>query len=438
MELFSQPLSLTTLLVNVIICSLYGWLMYTWSQKYPLRKHLFPALLIKIIAGIGLGLIYRHHYEALGDTFSYFHDAQLIAAQYDQSPIAYLDFITFSVNDYTEVIHSLQIKNPRGLIFSKLASVSYLLSENYWLMSIHFSLFSFLGSWQLANRLTQLFKGKQLLVAISFFYFPSFVFWSSGLLKESVLIGSLFLLMAWLLQWIYAPKSLKLRGIKIGLGLLFLYLIFKMKYYYLAAFIPCIGLLLIAEWLDKTWAFPAWKKYMTLFVLLFMLAGLASFVHPNLHADQIITAIVTNNLKMAAETENQTALIQFEALEPNLLSLLQHMPTALWEGLFRPYIWEKGHLFWRFTAFENTLILLLCFGTIRTLVFSGLSTKPIYQNIIIFSLLYILVLAVLLSLAAPNLGNLVRYKTGFMPFLIYLLLHAAFFQKKSITQPNKF
>ena len=41
---------------------------------------------------------------------------------------------------------------------------------------------------------------------------------------------------------------------------------------------------------------------------------------------------------------------------------------------------------------------------------------------VIAVLLYILVSAVLLAFSTPNFGALVRYKSGFMPFLVYIIL----------------
>jgi len=35
---------------------------------------------------------------------------------------------------------------------------------------------------------------------------------------------------------------------------------------------------------------------------------------------------------------------------------------------------------------------------------------------------FILILATMLAIAAPNLGNLIRYKTAFLPLLWFLLL----------------
>ena len=50
-----------------------------WSlEKSSLRKFFWPALLLKLIAGICLGLVYTYYYS-IGDTFLYFQDGVSLA-----------------------------------------------------------------------------------------------------------------------------------------------------------------------------------------------------------------------------------------------------------------------------------------------------------------------------------------------------------------------
>ena len=102
---------------------------------------------------------------------------------------SFQDFIGFLFSDYAELLaHEYPVlREPRTTFFIKIVSVFYLLtSNNYWITSIYFSLISFLGSWILTNELVKHNRRLKIPAVLALFYFPEFVFWTSGILKESI------------------------------------------------------------------------------------------------------------------------------------------------------------------------------------------------------------------------------------------------------------
>ncbi|MFN5072360.1 MAG: hypothetical protein ACK5EY_09360, partial [Cyclobacteriaceae bacterium] len=70
-----------------------------------------------------------------------------------------------------------------------------------------------------------------------------------------------------------------------------------------------------------------------------------------------------------------------------------------------------------FFSLENGVVLLLTLWSL----FRWGKTRQV-NSWMIAVLLYTVVLALLLALSTPNFGSLARYKTGFMPFFVYLIL----------------
>src|SRR5690606_10878610 len=141
-------------------------------------------------------------------------------------------------------LHTLELNYtmPRALFLSKTASVfSLLTNHNYWMISIYFSFLSFLGSWFLISVLRKIYSDISAPV-VAFLFFPSIVFWTSGLIKESLAMACLFFLTAVFLklyqyirlswwQWVLIPFSL--------------WMLWNLKYYYLAIFLPVVTTTLV-------------------------------------------------------------------------------------------------------------------------------------------------------------------------------------------------
>ena len=425
--MLGEPFSFWIIIRNIVLLFSLGYLLYWKTKDTPLKKHFLPALGLKVIAGILVGALYAYHYDFQGDTFSLFLDAQKITLKLSDNFSKGTQFV-FGLEELA--VEGLLNGNSRAILMSKFISVVYLIAPNYWLVSVYFSLFAFAGIWALATTLVKLFPKKHWAILLSFCYWPSFVFWSSGVLKEAALIGMLFYLIAWLLQGLYLRENTKHKLIKSILSLWFIYLILKLKYYYLAVFIPCATILIFSSLIDHYFKIKLWKKYLLLLGVGLSLAFFASKLHPNLRVDYVLEAIIQNNEKMALETENKSALIHFSSLTVHPISFIKNLPTVIFEGLFRPFIWEKGHIFWKLTALENSILICLLGYFLYALFMGKQKVSSKWINLICVASIYIISLLVFLTFATPNLGTLMRYKAGFQPFLMFILLSVITFGKK--------
>ena len=76
---------------------------------HPWRNYFIPALTIKIIGAIFIGLIYAYYYKG-GDTFVYFHQARIINSALDESIVKWFNLL-FHIPDHSDGEYYTYISN---------------------------------------------------------------------------------------------------------------------------------------------------------------------------------------------------------------------------------------------------------------------------------------------------------------------------------------
>ncbi len=418
--------------LNLIFLAMLIFLFRHWANGQPLAKYLLPALTVKLVAGVAIGILYQYYYQG-GDTIFLFEQSGHLAGLLRNSPRAFWLFpheTQFKDLYYFGVFKDL---NPRVLFFGKFTAIFHLITGgSYWLIGAYYSLFSLVGLWLCANQLAYRFKPAAPALAWSFFFFPSTVLWSSGLLKESLLWGFLGTATALVLHHLYrAPNKARAvsRRILLAAGHLALfagclYGLFQLKYYYLAALIPSLAALAIARAVQLR-ARVRWGPTVVFVVMFAGFLGIATQLHPSLNPEKLAVSLVRNYETMADATDIDN-LVHY-TFAPNRLSVLQNVPRAWWAALFVPLPWEAGsNPLKLLVGLENLGLLCLAIYQLFGLVPTIKAKQPVYPPgtwpLVLAGLAYIALLAVMLALATANIGTLIRYKNGFMPFFVALLL----------------
>jgi hypothetical protein len=429
------------------------------SQRQPLIAFFWWALAAKFLASISVGLLFTYYYPYTGDTFSYFGDAARLASFARQQPAAYLRLLFFNQSSTESFMASLELwQQPRAFFMAKLVSILCLFTFNsYWLCGLYLTLFCFYELWKLANVLSALFPSSGTAAATGFLLLPSVVFWSAGLTKESIAVACISGIVRIFIEWRFGSPALykrlkkdnRLIQIDASAGVLaqnkehtsevaplstivsllllpmYLMLLWKLKYYYMAALLPALTAFVLVDTLMRR--FPRQKLAVSLILLIAAFASMliaSTFLHPNLRLANFLDSLVTNHAitVLASAPEN---MIHFTDLQPTAGSVAIHLPEAVFSGLFRPLVWEANSLFKWYTGLENLLLLATVLYVLiaRRSVIKSIS--PSYALLATAALLYIILLAALLALSSPNFGALSRYKVAFLPFFVYPLLWAA-------------
>jgi hypothetical protein len=385
--------------------------IWLWRRDTSLlHKFYWPALIAKCIAGISLGIIYSTYYET-SDTFTFFQLAS------DHADIARNDF-----SSYLNFLFSKQdgyyLGEHRTIFYTKITSVLALATgNNYWITSIYFSLLSFFSAWYLSNTIARLFPEYKIAACIAFLFFPSVVFWSSGIIKESLAMAAMFFLAALFLNlWMRERISILSMVLAVVCGIV----IFNLKYYYLAAFIPITVSAWAAQRLYEKFKVESSMKQLLLWAGILVCGFLMiTFLHPNFSPSRILEVIAFNN-KVFMDVCTPDDVIHYYNLKPTWGSMVINAPWAFISGLFRPFVWEANTIFKFITGVENLVLLTLAFFAIPRLK----DVMHSQQRLLILAvILYCAVLSIFLALSTPNFGTLARYGAGYLPFAALLVFH---------------
>ena len=351
-----------------------------------------------------------------GDTLVIFHYGQQLADIFYTSPSEYFSTLQSRNEKVLLVFSGYGMNNPRAFFMFKLASLlSIFTFGNYWLMATYCSLVSFWGMWISANALLQIFPKTSLALFSSFFVFPSIVFWTSGLLKESISIGIIHALLAFCLTILTQKKVKYWHFLLIPV---FLWVLWRLKYYYFALSVFCLIALSVSFLINQKYKLSIFKQALVWFGIAFSLLFFAPFIHSNLSFNYILWALTQSNQIMASQSSVGN-ISHYINLQDNFWSFILNVPLAMVSAFFRPFLSEGGNVFKVLLGVENLVVLVL----FSKLIFKKHRKKLIKANFLLLltAFVYISLSGILLAFAAPNFGALARYKMVFFPFFIYIL-----------------
>lgn len=409
------------ILVVLHICFLlfYFYVQHLFEKDKPLYSWFYTGLVFKVLAGLGMGALYFYHYK-VGDILETYAAVSRMSVLFYADMDKFVDIYFYNhAFDQGEVFLETITKAPRQWFFVRLLIPLGILVDNYWMLNVYVSVFSFMGLWNLANRIVSIFPVSKTAVLISFFLLPSVVFWSSGMIKESVLLGSIGFCMSFYLKWVYEKRKPEL--VESMIFILGLWIIWNVKYYVFTV----LFFLMVTHFVHRTLVsiFPWLKEYrihriIIYYLLLVNLGFSAGWIHPNLSFDVLYEVLHKNYMDTLALSKghNVFRLVYFEE---NIWGVLLDMPKALFYGLFGP-LWKtnSGAIAW-LSILENYFIVLV---TGYFIVDQSLKKWRGWtlEHLIVVN--YILLMACFLTFASPNWGSLARYKVSFMPLMILLLL----------------
>ena len=238
------------LVLTLVVVGGLSYLLYLHSADAELKKWFLPALILKFSCGILVGFLYQYYYEG-GDTFVYQSQSKLLYEYFKTSPLAYARF-WFTGHYESETLRTsirfLWYSNSYNFIIW-LSLLNIFTGGYYYLNTLYLSLFSFFGTWQLVRTLALIYPEKRLAAVVAFLFFPSVVFWSAGITKEAVYLGSLCWLAAIVLSLANKKASLNFWRI---IGLCWsAYLLWKIKFYFAALVYPLLFSYALVLWFTR-------------------------------------------------------------------------------------------------------------------------------------------------------------------------------------------
>ena len=407
---------------------------YNIRKKYyppghPWRKYFLPALTIKVIGAILIGLIYSFYYKG-GDTFNYYNQGQVINSALDDSIGKWFNLLFHipAVSDgiYYEYIYKMEYyPDPATYSVVSITAVISLLTFNTYLpAAVLFAFISFSGIWALFRTFARLYPHLLKPIAIAALFIPSVFIWGSGIFKDTVCI----LALGWLTYSTFRFLVLRDSGIKnIIIGILSFALISAVKLYILLGFIPALGMWVLFNYSQKIRSSGA-KILVKIFFTAVTIVGFLFFMQ------RFGENLGKYSLEKIAETSQTTARFLYYIsgdegssyslgnFSPTIGGMITLFPAAVNVTFFRPYFWESKKILVLFSAFEAFLFLFL---TIKILlkvgpvkVWKTISQDPTIQFCLIFSIIF----AFAVGVSSYNFGTLSRYKIPCMPFYAFAIV----------------
>ncbi|WP_045687131.1 hypothetical protein [Hymenobacter sp. AT01-02] len=397
------------------------------------KKYFIPALSVKFVGAIGLGLIYQFYYGG-GDTFNYFNHVKTVYSAFTDSPIIGIKLL-LSHGEYDPETNKYAVmmewyRAPTEFFVIKVASFFALFCFNtYTVIGLFFAITSFSGMWAMYLTFLRIFPLAYKKLAIAVFFLPSVFFWGSGLMKDSICMGAL----GWVFYGFY-NAIIRPRGIFTAalLGAIGAYIIASVKIYILLSFLPPALFWVFNEYSQKIKSAALRVILKPLFIVLGLIVG--AFGATKLTAgdekydiDKIGERSKINNYYLTQQVVSGSAY-NIGEFDGSASSIVKVAPQAIVVSLYRPFLFEARNPVMLLSALEATLFIYLTVslfyktGLLKS--FRLIAAEPILTFCFIFSLIF----AIGVGVNSGNFGTLVRYKIPLMPFYLgalYIMQHKA-------------
>ncbi len=321
------------------------------------------------------------------------------------------------------------------------AVLSFITFGKFLAISLIFSMISFTGVWRLFCFFYEQYPQLHKQFAIGILYLPTFVFWSSGILKDPLCTGAL----GWITYSLYSIfYSRKNPVIYILLTLIFSYLLVILKVYIIVSYIPFFALFMILK--NVNLIKNRFAKI--LLVSAFFIGTIFGFIRITSAMQKALGNFASQGVAQSIKSyqtnyENQsgTATSNFSLgidFDGSVQSLARMAPAAIVATLFRPFIWESKKLSTLLSSLESLALMLF---TLYVLVKVGIKkfiTTIITKPIVLYCLMFSVIFALFVGATTLNFGSLVRYKIPAIPFYVIGLFFILYFNNKlklAISQP---
>lgn len=401
-------MSILLTLINSFAILLIAFFFY---KKYGIdySKLYWISLVLKVAGGCALGLVYLYYYTT-SDTWTFFNEA---SHQADLAIADLREYFNYLISNTStnNVSHPLYLEDRNSILIKFISLLCLISGNNYWICAVYFSIISFACAWYLFVQIINFFPSASSAIAMPLFFFPSIIFWGSGIIKETFALAGIYLITSIFIRYVF---NVSIKWNHILVGIVSLIVVWMLKYYWLAIYLGVLIPTAFTLFLYKKKRYTGSKLILVWFSTLVVAAILTTLIHPNFYLSRIFEVIISNNESFLIASDSRN-VINFHQLQPTWWSIAINSPWAVLSGLFRPFIWEASNLPAALASFEN--LILLAFTIFAALNFKNYHHKESFMILLI----YCVILCTFLALSTPNLGTLSRYRVGFLPFYVFAI-----------------
>lgn len=429
------------------------WVGIFWSirekryQDKQLSQYFLPALGLRLLGAVLTAFMYQYYY-GYGDTFFYYFGARDIFNAFLTNPeaafeILFLDYYDWSFDTYNSVTLRGFFTKPNEAMVIKVAGLASPLGFGTYIgTSFALTAFSFLGSWAMYRVFYDLYPHRHRAMAWAILYLPSMWFWSTGIMKDSIVIGALGLFVNGVYYGIIRKEKKLLRSICFLVFAAFL--MQNTKIYVLIAIFPA----------TIVWTFFMYKERIKndtlrrlaspIFFGVGAVGGVLAIrvlgsVFPQYTFDGFMHEAAKTQwwLKLSTERDGGTGY-DLGVMDPTPLGLLKTFPRAVNVALFRPYLWEARKVIVLPSAIEALFTLGLTLYVFFRVGIRRIVVAIVADPVVLFCMIFAIIFAFAVGFTSFNFGALARYKIPCLPFYyaaMIILLDKAPPRRKAPPEP---
>jgi hypothetical protein len=412
--------------VYLIIIYLFAYLVRSKVTDINTKKYFIPALTLKFVGAICVGLIYYFYY-AWGDTKRYFAVGKVFyQAFHEDFSLGVKLLLSDANNPPAEVMKYIwrmpYIGGETTFFISKITGLLNLISFNtYSVTALFFAIISFSGIWALYQTFYKIYPFLHKEFAVAVLFIPSVFFWGSGILKDPISLAAL----GWFVFGFYFGVILRKNILKsIIILIISVFILKSVKIYILLSIIPPAILWAYFIYNDKiksAFLRLIIKPVLFMVALIVVYLGITKFTGEE--SEYALQNISTRSSITSGYIEKRTEEVggsgyKLAAMDGSIRSMIINFPLAVNVALYRPYLWEVRNPIMLLSAFESTWIIII---TIMAFTKNGVfqSFRIIMNNnFILFCLIFSLIFGFAVGFSTLNFGSLVRYKIPLIPFYI--------------------
>ena len=420
--------------ISLLLFILVGIRKSSYFNNAPFSsKSLQLAFIFKVVSGLILISIYTFYYQdrSSADVFKYFDDGKILYQSTQAHP---MDFVKIMIGQdtpelsknhlskmsywYRSFDHGL--RNDNRIVIKLNALFCWITGGNYFVHALLFCFLSFIGLLEL-GKLFYNISGSKLISYFAAFLVPSTLFWTSGVLKEALLIFAIGIFCSSIFHLMKKFKASSLWCL-----LFSLFLLLSIKIYVLFALCPAAIL-----WLTISYTKDLKWRIISIFIFPLLVIALPYFFFPQFNFLSLLIGKQHDFINLA-NTFHAGSTIIMQPLDGSIWSLITAIPLSLFHVVSMPWPTQIKGMIYVLPFFENILVFVL----LGLLLFYRKKLNSPQNHFLWFGVLFTIILFSIIGLTTPVIGAIVRYKVPAMPFLFFILLLSVDFPKISKLNQN--
>ena len=387
------------------------------------KLDIYLALLIQFSTGIILYIIYTKFYPVryTSDIFKFYDDSLVLYNLFFENSADFFKILIGFNKDKDPILsnHLLEMNhwdssynnsfmNETRLLIKTNAILNIIGLKSYVFNMISFILIGFTGKLLIIKSVLKEFNLKNSKILFwSIFLLPSLLIWTSGILKEPLIIFSIGLITYFL------SHKIKYGSLNLFLLILGSLIIFKVKFYVFICFLPA----LISFLISKKFIIKPYYTVFSFIAVIIISIGVLSKFDSDINPIRVLSKKQHDFIRLADVFEAGSSF-NLTPLEPNFYSFLKILPEGILNGFLRPYPNNINKPLQFYPLLENLILYTCLFYFLYKLFKLKIKIKFGFKNALWNCLFFVTMLFIISGIGTPVLGALVRYKVPGLLFLI--------------------